>query len=100
MSRFRTGGTIGGLYISIDLDSCLERFISIELDLLSIDIENHEYEVLQNFDFKKYKIDVIVTECHDLEQNKLEKKILFSKPKLSSLSIIVPINPLGRKPAE
>ena len=32
--------------------------------------------------------------------NKLEKKILFSKPKLSNLSIIVPINPLGRKPAE
>ncbi|MDC2989896.1 FkbM family methyltransferase [Candidatus Pelagibacter sp.] len=42
------------------------------IDLLSIDIENHEYEVLENFDFKKYKIDVIVTECHDLGQNKLE----------------------------
>ncbi len=42
------------------------------IDLLSIDIENHEYEVLENFDFKKYKIDVIITEFHDLRQNKLE----------------------------
>ena len=42
------------------------------IDLLSIDIENHEYEVLKNFDFEKYKISVIVTEIHDLDQKKLE----------------------------
>ena len=55
------------------------------IDLLSIDIENHEYEVLKNFDFKNYKISVIVTEIHDLDQSKLEiynqniEKILENK---------------------
>ena len=55
------------------------------IDLLSIDIENHEYEVLKNFDFKNYKISVIVTEIHDLDQTKLEiynqniEKILENK---------------------
>ncbi len=55
------------------------------IDLLSIDIENHEYEVLKNFDFKNYKISVIVTEIHDLDQSKLEiynqniEKILKNK---------------------
>ena len=29
-----------------------------KINLLSIDIENHEYEVLKNFNFKKYKIDM------------------------------------------
>ena len=43
-----------------------------KINLISIDIENHEYEVLKNFDFGKYKIDVIVTEWTDLTQNKLE----------------------------
>ncbi len=45
-------------------------YFNKHIDLLSIDIENHEYEVLKNFNFKKYKIDVIVTECHDFEQKK------------------------------
>ena len=43
-----------------------------KINLLSIDIENHEYEVLKNFDFKKYKIDMIVTECLNLRLRKLE----------------------------
>jgi len=43
-----------------------------KFNLLSIDIENHEYEALRNFDFLKYKIDVIVVEHTDLEQKKLE----------------------------
>jgi FkbM family methyltransferase len=43
-----------------------------KINLLSIDIENHEYEVLKNFNFSKYKIDVIVTECIDLSLKKLE----------------------------
>ena len=47
-------------------------FKNQKIDLLSIDIENHEYEALKNFDFNKYNIDVIVTECHDLNQEKLE----------------------------
>ena len=43
-----------------------------KINLLSIDIENHEYEVLKNFNFKKYKIDMIVTECLNLKLRKLE----------------------------
>jgi len=39
---------------------------------MSIDIENHEYEVLKNFNFQKYKIDVIFTEYTDMSQEKLE----------------------------
>ena len=42
------------------------------IDLLSIDIENHEYDVLENFNFNNYKINVIITEIHDLDQTKLE----------------------------
>ena len=43
-----------------------------KINFMSIDIENYEYEALKNFDFKKYKIDLIVTECTDMSQNKLE----------------------------
>ena len=42
------------------------------INLLSIDIENHEYEALKNFQFKKYKIDMIVTECLNIRTKKLE----------------------------
>jgi len=43
-----------------------------KINLLSIDIENHEFEVLKNFDFDKYKIDAIVTEWTDITQKRLE----------------------------
>lgn len=43
-----------------------------KINLLSIDIENHEYEALRNFQFKKYKIDMIVTECLNIGSKKLE----------------------------
>ncbi len=43
-----------------------------KINLLTIDIENHEYEALKNFDFKKYNIEVIVTELLNLNQKKLE----------------------------
>ena len=43
-----------------------------KINLMSIDIENYEYEALKNFNFKKYKIDVIVTECTDMSQSQLE----------------------------
>ena len=38
---------------------------------MSIDIENHEDEALQNFNFKKYKIDLIVTEFTNLYNGKI-----------------------------
>ena len=43
-----------------------------KINFMTIDIEDHEYEALKNFNFDKYKIDCIVTECHDLDQEKLE----------------------------
>ena len=47
-------------------------FKNTKIDLISIDIESHEYEALRNFDFEKYKPDIIVTECHDITQKELE----------------------------
>ena len=43
-----------------------------KINLLSIDIENHEYEALKNFSFERYPFDVIVIEIHDLNQKSLE----------------------------
>ena len=59
---------------STTLNKIIEEspFNESKINLLSIDIENHEYEALKNFNFLKYKIDVIVTECIDLTQKKLE----------------------------
>ena len=47
-------------------------FKNKKINLLSIDIENHEYEALKKFNFRKYKIDVIVTECLNTKVKKLE----------------------------
>ncbi len=58
----------------ISLNSIIEnsKFKDSKIDLLSIDIENYEYEALKNFNFKKYKIDVIVTEITDTKIENLE----------------------------
>ena len=56
------------------LENIIEKspFKHQKINLLSIDIENHEYEALKNFNFAKFRIDVIVIEIHDLRQKKLE----------------------------
>ena len=43
-----------------------------KINFMSIDIEDHEYEALINFNFDKYKIDIICVECNDKSQKKLE----------------------------
>ena len=43
-----------------------------KINLISIDIENHEYEALENFNFDKYKIDAFIVEFTDINQRKLE----------------------------
>ena len=43
-----------------------------KINLLSIDIENHEYEALKKFKFNKYKIDLIVVELLNTKTKKLE----------------------------
>ena len=48
------------------------QFNKTKINLLSIDIENHEYEALHKFNFLKYKIDVIVVECLNIKLKKLE----------------------------
>jgi hypothetical protein len=48
------------------------NFKNSKIDLLSIDIENYEYEALKNFNFEKYNIDIIVTEITDTNIKDLE----------------------------
>ena len=43
-----------------------------KLNFLSIDIENHEYEALKNFKFKKYNIDCIVIEILNTSTREIE----------------------------
>jgi len=45
---------------------------NFKINLMSIDIENYEFEALKYFDFKKYNIDVIVTEITDSSIKDLE----------------------------
>ncbi len=47
-------------------------FRNEKINLLSIDIENYEFEALKEFNFNKYNIDVIVSEVTDVESTKLE----------------------------
>ena len=56
------------------LNEIIEKspFKKKKINLLSIDIENHEYEALKKFNFNKYKIDLIVTECLNMKNKKLE----------------------------
>ena len=43
-----------------------------KINLLSVDIENHEFVALKNFNFLKYKVDVLVVESIDTSLKKLE----------------------------
>ena len=47
------------------------KFNNNKINLISIDVENYEYEVLKNFNFKKYRPDVVVAEIHDINQKNL-----------------------------
>ena len=48
------------------------NFKNKKLNLLSIDIENYEYQVLNSFNFNKYKPDVVVAEIYNIKQKDLE----------------------------
>ena len=58
----------------LSLNSIIEnsKYKDSKINLLSIDIENYEYEALKDFNFEKYNIDVIVTEITDTTINDLE----------------------------
>ncbi|MCY3725597.1 MAG: FkbM family methyltransferase [Rhodobacteraceae bacterium] len=51
---------------TVSLNDLLERYDAPkEIDYLSIDAEGTEFEIIQNFDFKKYKIAVITIEPNE-----------------------------------
>ena len=52
------------------------KYSNTKIDLLSIDVEGHELPVLEGLDFNKYRPNVIVVECLDLNVSKLEIKNL------------------------
>lgn len=56
------------------LNSIIENspYKKSKINLLSVDIENHEYEALKNFNFNKYKIDCIIIELLNTENKKIE----------------------------
>ena len=56
------------------LENVLENspYKNKKINLLSIDIENHEYEALKNFKFKKYNIDCIVIEILNTSNREIE----------------------------
>ena len=59
---------------SVTLNKIIEDspYRNSKINLLSVDIENHEFEALKNFNFLKYKVDVLVVESTDTNQKKLE----------------------------
>ena len=59
---------------SVTLNKIIEDspYHNSKINLLSVDIENHEFEALKNFNFLKYKVDVLVVESTDTSLKKLE----------------------------
>ena len=60
--------------VTRSLNNIIENtnFKNKKINLLSIDIENYEYQVLNSFNFNKYKPDVVVAEIHNIKQKDLE----------------------------
>ncbi len=52
------------------------KYKNSKIDLLSVDVEGHEREVLEGFDFSIFRPDVIVIEYLDLSAKKIEVKNL------------------------
>ena len=63
-----------------NINSILNKYKFNRIDFLNIDLEGQEYEVLRDFDFKKYKIDLISVEM--LSHNILSKKTSIKLNKL------------------
>lgn len=54
----------------------LSKFNVDKIDLLSVDVEGHELQVFEGFDFNKYSPNIIIAEYLDLNVSKLEVKNL------------------------
>ena len=59
---------------SVTLNKIIEDspYNNSKINLLSVDIENHEFEALNNFNFSKYKVEMLVVESTDTSLKKLE----------------------------
>ena len=59
---------------SVTLNKIIEDspYKNFKINLLSIDIENHEVEILKNFNFSKYNVDVLIVEITDTNLKELE----------------------------
>jgi hypothetical protein len=59
---------------STTLNKVIENspFKDSKINLLTVDIEGHEFEALKNFNFLKYKIDIIVLELLNKNLSKIE----------------------------
>lgn len=53
-------------------DLLVKNVAPLEIDVLSIDTEGSEIEILEQFDFKKYKIHIIIVE-HNYDKKRKEK---------------------------
>jgi hypothetical protein len=60
-----------------NIDGILKKYKFFVIDFLSIDLEGHEYDVLNNFRFDIYKVNLICVEMlnHDLKSKKNSSKI-------------------------
>jgi hypothetical protein len=60
------------------MDLLAEHQAPEEIDYLSIDTEGSEFEILENFNFKKYKFKIISCE-HNYTQMRQKLNALFEK---------------------
>jgi FkbM family methyltransferase len=72
--------------VTITLDEIIERYLpkNQNIDLLSIDVEGHDFEVLQSIDLNKYRPSLIIVEdlghwCDDLSNIYENKFVRYLK---------------------
>jgi FkbM family methyltransferase len=65
---------------TMTLDHLLESFIPefVEIDLLSIDVEGHDYQVVKSINLNKYRPKLIVIEMHDFEIIEAQKNEIYN----------------------
>ena len=67
-----------------------ESLINKNFDFLNIDLEGHDYEILQTIDFKKFNPKLV---CIEILENCLDKENIFSYLKKYSYSFIKNLGP-------
>ncbi len=61
----------------ININEFLETYVKIEsIDFLNLDVEGLDFEILKNWDFKKYRPKLICVEIRDLKTKSTNKKII------------------------